>query len=265
MLIFLAGEQEVISAAQMATNISKDFHWPFHIVRLFGQNQTMASAEIEDKNRNNVSCIICATNVAESGVTIENLFVVIDSCEEKRLVYNTSSMCSALEKTRISKSSLLQRLGRIGRTRTGHYYPYVNEAEYEEMPEYREPELSTFEVIDPILFLINCRHSAPSRYGDLRVEDLPAKMDLCSVRQAVRYLFAIGAIHRLPSQDINGNPCQTCWLPSDMEILLNSLPMTVRSAYACFVSSQWIDPVFMMVFAEISQSAVSKQNNVTEQ
>ena len=64
------------------------------------------------------SCIVC-TNVAESGVTIPSVGLVISSGVQRRVSTDirTGSTVNALQK--LSKAQLLQQLGRLGRTDCG--------------------------------------------------------------------------------------------------------------------------------------------------
>ena len=83
--------------------------------------QQGASAEIQEiwaayrELRFARSCIVC-TNVAESGVTVPHVGLVISSGVQRRVSTDirTSSTVNALQT--LSKAQLLQQLGRTGRT-----------------------------------------------------------------------------------------------------------------------------------------------------
>ena len=86
----------------------------FNIVELYRGNinvESMVSREKEIVN------IILATNVAETGITFDNLKYVIDSGWTNNGYYNPESNVDMLLKGRITGDMALQRWGRAGRSR----------------------------------------------------------------------------------------------------------------------------------------------------
>lgn len=67
-------------------------------------------------------CVIVATNIAEPSITIASLKYVIDDGKSKIMFYNYLSRNSDLIKNFISRSSVEQRTGRVGRTSEGTVY-----------------------------------------------------------------------------------------------------------------------------------------------
>lgn len=63
--------------------------------------------------------ILCATNIAESSVTIDSVTAVIDSGVARVMTHSPWSGISRLQVERISKASAIQRAGRAGRTGVG--------------------------------------------------------------------------------------------------------------------------------------------------
>jgi HrpA-like RNA helicase len=84
--------------------------------------------------------IIIATNVAETSVTIDGLMAVVDTMTERRQE-STLSGNSRLVLHWISKSSSLQRRGRVGRTRNGIYYRMCSSLFYNTLEETRPDEI----------------------------------------------------------------------------------------------------------------------------
>jgi len=68
--------------------------------------------------------IILSTNITESSVTIPNIDFVIDSCIECKLTYNTYITVYS------SKMSLIQRAGRVGRTKNGSVLRLISEKNF---------------------------------------------------------------------------------------------------------------------------------------
>ena len=75
------------------------------------------------------SCIVC-THVAESGITIPNVGLVISSGVQRRLSTDirTGSTVNALQA--LSKAQLLQQLGRSGRTDCGVHITMMSHEQY---------------------------------------------------------------------------------------------------------------------------------------
>jgi hypothetical protein len=99
--------------------------------------------------------VIIATNVAESGITINGVVSVIDTLLYKRKIIlgNLQSMVESF----VSQSSSLQRRGRAGRTRKGYYYPMCNEAVFASLPKYIESEFANVPKHLPIIGLLKSK------------------------------------------------------------------------------------------------------------
>jgi hypothetical protein len=90
----------------------------------------MEKCNIEGKKRK----IIVSTNIAENGVTIPDVSIVIDSmlaCDVLEQVDST-----IVETIIVSKSSAKQRAGRAGRTQSGHYFPFCSENNFKKFDEH---------------------------------------------------------------------------------------------------------------------------------
>jgi hypothetical protein len=82
---------------------------------------------IEDGGNNYNRCVIVATNMAEASITINNLKYVIETGQQKKMIYNYIARSALLETVGIAESSRMQRRGRVGRTSSGTvYYTYEN-------------------------------------------------------------------------------------------------------------------------------------------
>ncbi len=89
----------------------------------------------------NIRKIICATNVAESSLTIDNVGVVIDSGVARVLSYSPWSGLSQLQIEKISKASATQRAGRAGRTGPGMAIRLYPESDFVRRSEQSIPEI----------------------------------------------------------------------------------------------------------------------------
>jgi HrpA-like RNA helicase len=99
--------------------------------------------------------IIMATEVAESGLTIDgdNLIWIIDSGLSNKSIYYPEENIEALEKRFISKASHTQRKGRVGRKVDGHCYNLFTEDEYKKFQDYTTPPILVEDLADNILSL----------------------------------------------------------------------------------------------------------------
>ena len=83
-----------------------------------------------DKINKKLKRVIVATNAAETGLTLPHLKVVIDTGMTTKVDFHPMYNASSLYVTNISKSSVKQRKGRVGRKSEGDWYPlYTKETE----------------------------------------------------------------------------------------------------------------------------------------
>ncbi|EST04703.2 protein of unknown function DUF1605 [Kalmanozyma brasiliensis GHG001] len=84
--------------------------------------------------------VVVATNVAETGITLDGIVYVVD-CGLAKL-RTSSSLHSTLSVAPISQASALQRAGRAGRTRPGKCFRLYSEATFHAMARTTAPELT---------------------------------------------------------------------------------------------------------------------------
>ena len=75
------------------------------------------------------SCIAC-TNVAESGITIPNVGIVISSGVQRRVFTDVRTGATVNALQTLSKAQLLQQLGRTGRTDCGVHITMMSHEQY---------------------------------------------------------------------------------------------------------------------------------------
>ncbi len=85
--------------------------------------------------------IVLATSIAETGLTIEGVRVVIDSGLARVPRFEPASGMTRLETVRVSQASAEQRRGRAGRLAPGICYRLWSEAEHKSLPQYPAPEI----------------------------------------------------------------------------------------------------------------------------
>lgn len=112
-LIFLPGKKEIDHAVRNLRHVKKHS-------QIFGLYSYMTNYE-QNKvfHRYNTQKIVVATNIAQTSITIPDLDIVIDCGLEKYPSYKHG--VKSLELNNISQSDIIQRRGRVGRTKPGTY------------------------------------------------------------------------------------------------------------------------------------------------
>ena len=98
--------------------------------------------------------VIVATNIAETSLTIDGIYFVIDCGFSKYKVHHPGFRMEYFRVKRISRASAEQRAGRAGRTGPGRCYRLYTEAEFEEMAEKTRPEVMNIDLSDAALKLL---------------------------------------------------------------------------------------------------------------
>jgi ATP-dependent helicase HrpB len=111
-LVFVAGVGEISWLQTLLKGVDAQV-LPLH-ASLASEQQRKAIQRSEQRK------IIVSTNIAETGVTIDGVEVVVDSGLEKQAVFDLNTSMTRLEQVAVSRASADQRKGRAGRTAAGH-------------------------------------------------------------------------------------------------------------------------------------------------
>lgn len=103
--------------------------------------------------------VIIATNIAETGITIESLKYCIDTGLVNQLEYNPIYNAYSLLIKPITQSMALQRKGRVGRKHPGNFYPMYTKPIFESMQEIQYPEILTEDLSPILLNIIKIRYN----------------------------------------------------------------------------------------------------------
>lgn len=136
--------------------------------------------------------IICATNVAESSVTIDGVEAVIDSGLARVLNYSPWNGLSRLEVEKISQASAIQRAGRAGRTGPGIAIRLFPESDFVRRPEHITPEILRADLTWLVLQL----EASGIEAAALPWLDPPPRSALQSARELLSRLGAAGSVAR---------------------------------------------------------------------
>jgi hypothetical protein len=113
-----------------------------HTVRIKGKNYT-------PRRR-----VISTTNVAETGLTLNNLKYVIDAGFNREVEYNPVLNISGLITKPAPRSRITQRMGRAGRKFRGVFYPLYPKYIHEKLPAQQLPQILTSDVSGDFLGIV---------------------------------------------------------------------------------------------------------------
>jgi ATP-dependent RNA helicase DHX8/PRP22 len=151
-LLFLTGQEEIDTACEVLHERMKKLGsdvpdlqaWP-----VYGALPSEQQSKIFDPPPPGARKVVVATNIAETSLTIDGIYYVVDPGFVKQKIYNPKSCMDSLVVTPISQAAAQQRAGRAGRTGPGKCYRlYTERAFRDEMlptpiPEIQRTNLAT--------------------------------------------------------------------------------------------------------------------------
>lgn len=191
-LIFMTGQEDVeMTCMLIQEGLSKlgEGVKPLLVLPMYSQLPADMQSKIFDKADQGVRKVIVSTNVAETSLTVDGIYFVIDSGFIKLKVYNPKIGMDALQVFPVSKASADQRAGRAGRTGPGVCYRLFTERIYrDELLLTTVPEIQRTHLANVVLLL-----------KTLGIENLlefdfmdPPPQD--NVQQSLYQLWVLGAI-----------------------------------------------------------------------
>jgi ATP-dependent helicase HrpA len=147
-LIFLSGEAQIKECLSYLARQDKKKR--LALLPLYGRlsqaEQERVFLDFPGKRK-----VIVSTNVAETSVTIDGIYYVIDPGYGKLNYYNTKNFTSSLIEVPISRASCNQRKGRSGRTGPGVCYRLYTQDDYESRPLFTTEEIYRRDLSEVIL------------------------------------------------------------------------------------------------------------------
>ena len=135
-LIFLPGTLEIERCMTAIRNIPRTHGLPLHASLLPAEQRRVFLPPPQGTRK-----VVCATNVAETSITIEDIVAVIDSGRVKETNYNPTDNIVQLSEVWASKAACKQRRGRAGRVSAGTCYKLFTRAVEARMACQPEPEI----------------------------------------------------------------------------------------------------------------------------
>lgn len=155
-LIFLNSANELKKACKQINAKAKFACYELHKgTNLELRHEIISESAYKQKFKAAERKIIFSTNVAESGITIDGVKIVIDCGQRYESIFRPEDEMYELARTFISKAEIQQRAGRAGRTAPGTCYHLYSEEDYNKTPDYKAPEMEKEELSDMILQLLN--------------------------------------------------------------------------------------------------------------
>ncbi|XP_042025035.1 pre-mRNA-splicing factor ATP-dependent RNA helicase DEAH7-like [Salvia splendens] len=158
-LIFMTGQDEIEATCyalqeRMEQLASKKEAPKLLILPIYSQLPADLQAKIFENAEDGARKCIVATNIAETSLTVDGIFYVIDSGYGKIKVYNPRMGMDALQVFPVSRAAADQRAGRAGRTGPGTCYRLYTESAYlNEMLPSPVPEIQRTNLGNVVLLL----------------------------------------------------------------------------------------------------------------
>ncbi|GMN49209.1 hypothetical protein TIFTF001_018375 [Ficus carica] len=200
-LIFMTGQDEIEAACyslaermeQLISSTQKAVP-KLLILPIYSQLPADLQAKIFEKAEDGARKCIVATNIAETSLTVDGIFYVIDTGYGKMKVYNPRMGMDALQVFPVSRAAADQRAGRAGRTGPGTCYRLYTESAYlNEMLPSPVPEIQRTNLGNVVLLL-----------KSLKVENLldfdfmdPPPQD--NILNSMYQLWVLGALNNVGS------------------------------------------------------------------
>jgi len=156
-LIFMTGQEDIeITCFAIHERLQQlgDDTPPLLILPIYSQLPSDLQAKIFEKAPDGTRKVIIATNIAETSLTVDGIYYVIDSGYCKLKVYNPRIGMDSLQIFPISQANANQRSGRAGRTGPGKCYRLYTESSYcHEMLTATVPEIQRTNLANVVLLL----------------------------------------------------------------------------------------------------------------
>lgn len=157
MLLFLTGKEEIDTSCEILHERMKALGPSvpeLMILPIYGALPSEVASRIFEPAPPGSRKIVIATNIAETSITIDGIFYVIDPGFVKQMAYDAKLGMDRLQVTPISQAQAKQRAGRAGRTGPGKCFRLYTEAAFQsEMLPTTIPDIQRQNLSNTILML----------------------------------------------------------------------------------------------------------------
>lgn len=191
-LLFLTGQEEIDTAAEILFERMKalgDEVPELLILPVYSALPSEMQSRIFDPAPPGSRKLVLATNIAETSITIDGIFYVVDPGFAKQKAYNPKLGMDSLVVTPISQAAARQRSGRAGRTGPGKCFRlYTEQAYNQEMLASSIPEIQRTNLANTVLTL------KALGINDLLHFDFMDPPPVQTMLSAMETLFNLGAL-----------------------------------------------------------------------
>ncbi|KAI1318582.1 ATP-dependent RNA helicase dhx29 [Mortierella claussenii] len=213
-LIFLPGMPEIrkvfdaLKANRRFADESRFSLWPLHSsVSSEGQSQVF------DEPPSGIRKIVLATNIAETGITIPDVTIVIDTGKSKQIKFDEKKRVTTLQERFIAKANARQRRGRAGRVQEGVCFHLFSRTTFEDlMPEYQMPEIMRMPLEELCLMIKMCQLGEIAEVLGSALDAPPIK----AIENAIQALQDVRALTK--AEELTPLGIHLCNLPVDVHI-----------------------------------------------
>lgn len=195
-LLFLTGQEEIDTACEILYERMKSLGPDVPeliILPVYSALPSEMQTRIFDPAPAGSRKVVIATNIAETSLTIDGIYYVVDPGFVKQKVYNSKTGMDSLVVTPISQAAAKQRAGRAGRTGPGKCYRLYTERAYrDEMLPTPVPEIQRTNLATTVLQL-----------KTMGINDL-LHFDFMDVPPVESLVMALEQLHSLSALDDEG-------------------------------------------------------------
>lgn len=246
LLCFLPGQEDIDNCVNILNTLAPQLpkEAPLIVaVPLYAALSPAQQLKVFERLKGKKRKVICATNIAETSVTVSGVKYVIDSGLRKVKVWKHQLGLSTLLTTPISQASAKQRAGRAGRESEGKVFRLYSENLFlNKLPKQQESEIMRNDIVLPVLTL--------KRMG---VDDLlnwtwlehPGQEAILS---ALNTLYALGALNDSGKVTQTGYKMAVLPLPPALSaVLISALQYSVLQEVVDIVSCLSVDNLLLNV------------------
>ncbi|KAK1821712.1 DEAH-box ATP-dependent RNA helicase prp22 [Friedmanniomyces endolithicus] len=191
-LLFLTGKEEIDTSCEILFERMKALGPSVPeliILPIYGALPSEIASKIFDPSPTGARKVVIATNIAETSITIDGIYFVVDPGFVKQTAYDAKLGMDRLQVTPISQAQAKQRAGRAGRTGPGKCFRlYTENAFQNEMLPTTIPEIQRQNLANTILML------KAMGINDLLGFDFMDPPPTNTMLTALEELYALGAL-----------------------------------------------------------------------
>ncbi|MEO7982325.1 MAG: ATP-dependent RNA helicase HrpA, partial [Sporichthyaceae bacterium] len=185
-LVFLSGEREIRDTADGLRAHLAHRREQVDVLPLYARLSAAEQHAVFAAHA--VRRVVLATNVAETSLTVPGIRYVVDAGTARVSRYSHRLKVQRLPIERVSRASANQRAGRCGRTSDGICVRLYTEVDYDERPEFTEPEILRTNLASVILAM------TALGLGDIAAFPFVEPPDHRQVKDGVALLEELGAL-----------------------------------------------------------------------